>query len=384
MATPTQKFWISLLLLTFIPLPIIGSFLRTGGLPVNFGQFPPQQSPFPEPPLNWLYFLLGCLICFLIILFYVAPQIVGFKPVPPPPPTPAASFPIWFWPGVVGMFIFWFIMWFKPAFLGNLLHFTFVPLWWFFILALDGLVYRRAGGKSLIATKPKTMALVAFWSIAGWFVFEYFNYFILSNWYYPYNTIFSTFGYLVWFSLAYTTVWPSMFEWYNLLFTFPSLKVRFVDGDKFILNNLLMWVTLGAGAILLICIGLFPYLVFWGTWVGPMFMLWAGLHLLGLWTPYEPMTKGNWGPMLIMALGTFFNGLFWEGWNFLSNQFVLGVNPNFWKYEIPFVDIGIYYGEMPIMGMFGYLPFGILCWLLWLAIAYLFDLDPDFGLGLDK
>ena len=30
----------------------------------------------------------------------------------------------------------------------------FVPVFWGIIIALDGIVYKRKGGKSLIATKP--------------------------------------------------------------------------------------------------------------------------------------------------------------------------------------------------------------------------------------
>jgi hypothetical protein len=35
------------------------------------------------------------------------------------------------------------------------------------------------------------------------------------------------------------------------------------------------------------------------------------------------------------------------------------------------------FSEMPLLGYFGYLPFGMLCWVWWLVCVHLFDLKPD-------
>ncbi|MFL9609098.1 hypothetical protein ACKF11_03335 [Methylobacillus sp. Pita2] len=50
---------------------------------------------------------------------------------------------------------------------------------------LDGWTYRRNNGVSLLSSKPKTFAISALVSVFGWLFFEYYDYFVLGNWYYP-------------------------------------------------------------------------------------------------------------------------------------------------------------------------------------------------------
>ena len=364
-----------LLLATFLPLA--GAWLHWGGLPPGYGAFPPEQVP-GHPGFNAAYFAAGCGVVAIICLFLLAPRLFGFKAPAALPPLSRGPLPGWFWPAVAVTGVSWLLCWFGPA---AVARFTFVPLWWGFIYALDGLVYALAGGKSLVSVRKHEMLILALVSVVGWYLFEYWNYFVLSNWFYPYTDLLSPFGNIVWFSLSYTTVWPVCFEMFMLLMAIPAFRLRWADGPKITLPRALVVAALIVGLGLQFAIGLFPYPLFWGLWIGSLLIFGAALELAGVWTPFVPAARGDWSRFVLMALGTFFTGFVWELWNYGSQAFRGGVptNPNYWIYDVPYFNVGHFFSEMPILGYFGYLAFGILVWVYWLMVAHLIDLDPDFA-----
>jgi len=104
------------------------------------------------------------------------------------------------------------------------------------------------------------------------------------------------------------------------------------------------------------------------------------MALAKLWSPFSPIgQRGDWSPVILIALATLVNGFFWEFWNFGSEWFHddAPTNPNYWKYSVPYVDKFHIFSEMPVLGYFGYLLFGIVCWILWLTMAYLFSFNPS-------
>jgi hypothetical protein len=346
-------------------------------LPPKFGIFPPEFVQ-QAPSFNLLVFCAVLVVEAVAVVFLLYPGLFGFKTVQPPPPAKPARFPVWFWLGAVLMLFFWWLMWARVTPFGDLVYYAFTPMWWGFILVLDGLTYRRSGGKSLLATKPKTLFISALVSVGGWCFFEYFDYFVLSNWYYPNGHMpeLSHATIVLLFMLAYTTVWPAIFEWYTLLKTFPKLAVRYSDGPKLPLpGKLLMWGGLG----LIVLMVFLPYPLFWVMWIGPLSVL-AGLLICNnVWTPFTAMAQGNWGPLLLVALSSLFNGFFWEVWNYGSAHPdpALQTNPNYWIYEIPYVNVIHIFAEMPLLGYFGYLPFGILVWVFFIWASKVFGFDSD-------
>jgi hypothetical protein len=278
--------------------------------PPGFGVFPPLFVADP-PGFNLIIFIALALVEAAVVLFLLFPQWFGFTiPVPPPKPAPA-HFPVWFWIGAVLTLFFWWLMWARVTPFGDLVYYAFAPLWWGFILALDGLVYRRSGGYSLLASRPKTLLISAVVSIAGWLYFEYFDYFALGNWYYP-NTAdgvmpLSHVTVVLLFLIAYTTVWPAIFEWYTLLNTFPCLASRYSNGPKIALpGGLLLW----GGFLLIFAVVFFPYPLFWAMWVGPLAIFSGQLIRKGIWNPFTAMAEGNWGPVLLVAISSLCNGFF--------------------------------------------------------------------------
>lgn len=361
-------------------LPLLGSLAKWGGLPPGYGVFPVQNN-VQDPGFNLTYFIFACGVAAVILAFLLFPRLFGFKKEKPILVTKSkVSFPIWFWAALPILLFCWFIMWSRAGFISALEPYTFVPLWWAFILILDGIVYKRNNGVSLLSSKLYIMQLLAIVSCFSWFAFEYLNFFVMENWYYPNKDVFSNFGNIFWFALSYTTVLPAIIEWYLLLQTFPTLKKRYSNGPKIHMSKPLLIVFYIIGLILAFAMGYYPFELFFVLWVALVPMLSAAMGLTGFWTPFTPIKNGNWSPLLLIAIATVANGFFWEMWNFGSEWFNKGipVNPNFWKYSVPYLDKIHIFSEMPILGYFGYLFFGINCWIIWLTGAYVFKFDPNF------
>jgi len=362
-------------------LPLLGSLVRWKGLPPGYGEFPAQKAQ-ADPGFSMLYFILASLVALFIILVLVFPGMFGFKKSVEKQIEPAAKekFPVWFWWSLPVLALSWFFMWARVKLSISLEYYTFVPLWWSFILILDGWVYKRNKGVSIISRKPRLMQILAIVSCFSWFAFEYLNFFVLENWYYPNNQVFSNFGNVFWFSLSYTTVLPAIVEWYLLLRTFSFFRNRYNHGPKFKLSRTVLLIYFVMGLFLAFAMGYYPYLLFWVLWVALVPMLSAAMALTGYWTPFTPIKNGDWSKVILMGLATLFNGFFWEFWNFGSEWFhdSLPTNPNYWKYSVPYLDKFHIFSEMPVLGYFGYLFFGLNCWIMWLIAAYVFDFDADF------
>ena len=115
-------------------------------------------------------------------------------------------------------------------------------------------------------------------------------------------------------------------------------------------------------------------------WVSLIPALIPAMVISGYWTPITPIIKkGDWSPVVLIALSTLLNGFFWEFWNFGSEWFHddLPSNPNYWRYSVPYVDVFHIFSQMPILGYFGYLFFGIGCWVLWVIVAHIADFNPS-------
>lgn len=368
-------------------LPLIGSLSKWKGLPPGYGDFPAQKAE-ADPGFSLLYFSLACIVALVITLVLVFPRWFGFKKIKEEaaPAGGATPFPVWFWWSLPVFAVSWFLMWARVKLVISLEYYTFVPLWWSFILILDGLVYKRNKGASIISRKPHVMQLLAVVSCFSWFAFEFLNFFVIENWYYPNDKVFTNFGNVFWFSLSYTTVLPAIFEWYLLLKTFSAFRNRYKNGPKFNVSRAFLILYYVLGLILAFGMGYYPYVLFWVLWVALVPMLSAAMALAGFWTPFTPVKNGDWSSVILIGLATLFNGFFWELWNFGSEWFhdSLPTNPNYWKYSVPYLDKFHIFSEMPVLGYFGYLFFGLNCWIIWLIAAYIFKFNADIDVTGDQ
>ncbi|MFL9609099.1 hypothetical protein ACKF11_03340 [Methylobacillus sp. Pita2] len=181
------------------------------------------------------------------------------------------------------------------------------------------------------------------------------------------------------FLIAYTTVWPAIFEWYTLLKTCPKLASRYSQGPKLALPA---WLLIWGGFALIFLMTFLPYPLFWVVWIGPFAVVAGILMRLNIWNPVSALAQGNWTPMILVALASLFNGFFWEVWNYGSAHPLpeLQTNPNYWIYNIPYVDVIHIFAEMPLLGFFGYLPFGVLVWVVFIWAGKVFGFDSSIEL----
>ncbi|GAB3019919.1 hypothetical protein [Bowmanella dokdonensis] len=354
-----QLIW-PVLLTLLVPLAVAW-FVYPSHLPPGFGIFPPQFIE-DAPGFNLWVFLAtaaGGVYIFGLILF---PKKYGFAGAPPKPAAAKKPLPWWFWAGLVVMLFFWWLQWSHSTAFGELVYWSFTPLWWGFILVLDGLVYHRNNGRSLASTKTLTLLIAGLVSIVGWAYFEFYDYFVLGNWYYPYandapwsQTLLS-----IEFLITYSTVTPVLFQWYNLFNTFTAFPARYKNGPKMVLNgNTLILV----GTVLIGLMVIWPYPFFWVVWIGPFAVITGILMRLNIWNPFIDIAQGNWSAGVLIGVASICNGLFWEFWNHGSMFFhTTHTNPNFWVYNIPYVDVIHLFSEMPLLGYLGYIPFGVLVW----------------------
>lgn len=359
-------------------LPEAGSYLRFGGAPPGYGEFPPRPG-VPVPGFSPLIFWIGVAVEAVIIAFLAFPRLFGFRKTRPEISATRAPLPSWFWAGSGCFLVCLAVFWAKVPALDALDPYMAVPLWWGFTFALDGLVYHRTGGQSLVSRRPRTMVLLALVSLAGWFMFEYLDYFVLGNWAYP-NTVFSAYGTIVWFFACYTGIFPQLFEVYFLLRTFRFWSVRYSAGPRLTLGRPAAIGLIVLGSVLSFLMGLFPFQMFPTIWISPVLILWGALSLTRTPTVFTALEKGDWTPVLVSGIAMVLCGLGWEMVNFGSEFFFhyQPVNPNYWIYSIPYVgQVHLPFSQMPILGYLGYLPYAWICWLQWAAAARLFGFSPD-------
>lgn len=362
-------------------LPWLGGYLHYGGhFPAHFFNYP-DIVPISKPGFNLPIFVGVTLICAIFTSIYLFPGWYGFKKVTHTPPQAKASLPIWFWVG----FALWGVA------LGYLslhlhapawfIHWSDVPLFWGFTLMLDGWVYKRTG-KSLVANAPKELIGIGFASMSGWMIFEFLNFFVDDNWYYPWGNMLDREEFLLYAFIVSSGLMPLAFEFYLLFKSCPQLATRFSMGKIITLStsfkNILLWLALAS----MFASGLFPDTLFFTLWVSPPVILAIVLNKMGVWTPFDSIGEGNWSPTLLSALTYFVTGFLLEGQNYLSaihqgQKALFTMDPAYWQYSLPYVNVGHIF-EMPFLGFYGYLPFGIYCWLWWIAFATLLNIPAKF------
>ena len=83
--------------------------------------------------------------------------------------------------------------------------------------------------------------------------------------------------------------------------------------------------------------------------------------ILGDW--YE----GHTGRLVNLLIAGLICGLLWEFWNYWALAK--------WTYHLPFLGgwENVRYFEMPVIGLIGFIPFGIECWVMWQSMRMPLD-----------
>jgi hypothetical protein len=262
----------------------------------------------------------------------------------------AARAPAWLWAGFVLTLVSWWFAWFGPA---PVAEHIFFPLWFGYILTVDGLTFVRSGS-SLLARDRRRFALLFLISVPLWWLFEFVNGF-LQNWRYLLPRTYTTLEYTFWASLAFSTVLPAIFVTAELVRTLPFFAPR------------RPWARFDPGPAGLIAVSLAGLGMFVLSLAVPRYffpLVWIGLFLfldpINAYFGYPSITaqvrQGRWDTIIVLFAAGLICGFFWEMWNVNSM-------PK-WIYEVPFVDRPKLF-EMPILGYGGYMPFALEVFAVW-------------------
>lgn len=276
--------------------------------------------------------------------------------------------PVWLWLGGGLVAVAWGTAWFGPA---PFRYHTFFPLWFGYILTVDGLTFRRAG-RSLLSGDPRRWLLLFAFSVPLWWLFEWANGF-LGNWRYVLPYPYAPLHYLLLASLAFSTVMPAMFETASLLRTLPPFA-RPRRGPRLDSPAAGLVAVAVAGAALFALSLLAPRYAFPLVWVGLVLLLDPINRLLGWNSLAGEVARGRWDTVVVLAAAGLTCGLFWELWNWLAL-------PK-WVYDVPFVGSPKLF-EMPLLGYGGYLPFALEIYAFYGLWHGLLFRRPDRYLGFD-
>jgi hypothetical protein len=253
------------------------------------------------------------------------------------------KFPVHGWIGIILISVCWPLNWLLP---GLRTHILFFPLWLGYCLFVDGLVFIRKG-HSLLSRDPARYIMLFLLSAPVWWLFELLN-LRTQNWFYVGREWFSDVQYAVLASFSFSTVIPAVFgtaEWIGS-FSWVSkfLKKQPTRKDVHIIPYI------PAGLLLLALLLLWPKYFFGFLWISLFFIIDPINYQLGFRSLIAGAHRGDWRPVVSLAVGCLIGGFFWEMWNIYAF-------PK-WIYNVPFVGFWHVF-EMPVLGYLGYIPFAL-------------------------
>ena len=232
--------------------------------------------------------------------------------------------------------------------------------WVAYLVMLDGISSRQAGG-SPIRLRPHHFALLCLASIFIWCVFDFLNFGGGTlSWVYiglPTRMSDKFLGYF----FAFATIVPGMllsgqvllntgmFNWARSRpWRMPRWANRLV-----LLTGMLMfaWPLLDRNTVTNLTL-----------WTSLVFLLDPINDNFGRPSMFRDWQNGWYGRTLAAFAGGLICGLLWEFWNYWALTK--------WTYHLPFLGRWeqFRYFEMPVLGLLGFIPFGMECWVMWQTI----------------
>lgn len=349
-------------LLLLFAVPLVSGWLA--GFPEGFTDLPRRTLTLDPPGYSAPLYAVLAAVMVLAAVFLPAPGLFGFRRHGrsdfssfewASEPGTGHPFPRHGWAGLALIAVSWPAAWIHPGWVGWLGDHTFVPLWLGYVLTVDAVTYQRAGTSPLVRAPVIWLAWFPA-SAAAWWYFELLNRFI-ENWVYLGVDHFSPLRYIAGSTLAFATVIPAVLTTAALLSTFRCFHTRFTRAARrsrsVASSRSGWWYAVAAGALGLALIPWFPIALFSLVWIAPLLIVASLLELAGTDTGLGHLLRGDWGPVVTLAVAALVCGFFWELWN-------LYAMPK-WTYQIPWVNRFELF-EMPLVGYLGYLPFGPACW----------------------
>jgi hypothetical membrane protein len=338
-------------------LPLLGVWL-TGHDPRDYAEFPPLTRYVEHAAFSWWFFILMASGILAVMLPFVIKIALCWRTTQKALP-PTHRFPWWGWCGLVFGAVAWILAWTRFAWFAPLQAFTFSPLWLAFIITVNAMTFRRTGHCAMV-DRPGFFSVLFPVSAVFWWFFEYLNRFV-QNWVYEGVEALSATDYVVFATLPFATVLPAVFGVVELLRTYPRITAGL---DRFVILQTAR-PRLLAGAVLLLSgvglagIGIWSDYLYPLLWVSPLLLIVCIQALRGRATLCASLPQGDWQEIFRWALAALICGFFWEMWNIASLAR--------WVYNVPLVGRFRIF-EMPILGYAGYLPFGLQCAVITIAV----------------
>ncbi len=234
--------------------------------------------------------------------------------------------------------------------------------WTGYILLLDASVYRMRGS-SWITTNRSEFTFLAIVSIPLWVVFEGYNQ-LIDNWHYvnlPQNPVVRYFGY----AWAFATISPGIFLTAELVAAFRGSRRSPHDRPATVDYRLTTadYSSIAAGTAMLVwpLVWPSPYLAA-PVFLGFIFLLDPINARAGDESLFRDLRAGERGRLINLLMAGFICGGLWEFWNFWARAK--------WIYTVPIVgDIKMF--EMPVLGYFGFPPFALECFTMYVFVRRL-------------
>ena len=238
----------------------------------------------------------------------------------------------------------------------------FTPLAWTgYILVVDALV-ARATGRSYLTTHRVEGVLVALASIAGWWLFEWYNAprfwrggaDAVGLWWQYHGMEPNLFLRRLGYDWAFATIFPAMFLTAAGLRASVLARVRVRPWRP---SVRLLRASVGMGAVF----AAVP-LVIVSAWLVPL--VWTAFVLLleplnaraGRPSWLADLGRGDASRLLSLLLAGAICGALWEFWNYWATTR--------WTYTVPYLG-GVKVFEMPVLGYLGFPPFTLECFAMY-------------------
>ncbi|MGE5610129.1 MAG: hypothetical protein ACM359_12815 [Bacillota bacterium] len=252
-------------------------------------------------------------------------------------------------------------------------------VWVGYILLLEGLLtYQR--GRSPVRSRPHHFAMLCLASVFIWCIFDWVNFYSIRAWRYigmPPTFAQRVLGYVV----AFGAIVPGMlmsgqvllslglFDWaasrsYRRGRASESQVMKAPSGAF----NIVLVISLVAGVVMFVWPWVHPDPITNLTlWASLVFLLDPINYWLGRPSMWRDWQNGWFGRTLAAFAGGLMCGFLWEFWNYWALAK--------WVYRLPFLGSfeQIRYFEMPILGLIGFLPFGLECWVVWQTMRVALD-----------
>jgi hypothetical protein len=236
--------------------------------------------------------------------------------------------------------------------------------WTGYILFVDALVRRRRGD-SLFTGAPAEAAFIGAAGIPLWVVFEAYNSYSLHNWHYiglPENLFARYLG----FAWAFATISVAIFETAECVGAFRGVR-RDIEGSAH--PPVLPLGGAGAASVIAGTFMLALPIVHpsdWlaaPVWLGFIFLLDPINAAAGAESIRGDLKEGHHSRLVNLLVAGLVCGFVWEFWNYWAHTK--------WIYTVP-VPPHVKIFEMPVAGFFGFPPFAVECFAMYVFVRRLF------------